>query len=71
MKRNQGPDVYRHFMARMNEQKGKVFFLKEYDQLFLIDILSDDVNNYEYGHIECQFRVGWKIIESEGKFRFR
>ena len=27
IKRNQGPDVFYHFMNRLNEQKGKVFFL--------------------------------------------
>jgi N-acetylglucosaminyldiphosphoundecaprenol N-acetyl-beta-D-mannosaminyltransferase len=27
MKRNQGPDVFYHFMKRLNEQNGKVFFL--------------------------------------------
>ena len=27
IKRNQGPDVFYHFMARLEEQKGKVFFL--------------------------------------------
>jgi N-acetylglucosaminyldiphosphoundecaprenol N-acetyl-beta-D-mannosaminyltransferase len=25
--RNQGPDVFRHFMVRMNEAKGRIFFL--------------------------------------------
>lgn len=27
IKRNQGPDVFYHFIQRINEQKGKVFFL--------------------------------------------
>lgn len=27
IKKNQGPDVYYHFMERMNKEKGKVFFL--------------------------------------------
>jgi len=27
IKRNQGPDVYRHFITRMNETSGRVFFL--------------------------------------------
>ena len=27
IKRNQGPDVFYHFMKRLNEQKGKAFFL--------------------------------------------
>lgn len=27
IKRNQGPDVFYHFMNRLNEQKGKAFFL--------------------------------------------
>ena len=27
IKRNQGPDVFYHFISRLNEQQGKVFFL--------------------------------------------
>jgi N-acetylglucosaminyldiphosphoundecaprenol N-acetyl-beta-D-mannosaminyltransferase len=27
IKRNQGPDVYKHFIKRMNDTSGKVFFL--------------------------------------------
>ncbi|HYJ65673.1 MAG TPA: WecB/TagA/CpsF family glycosyltransferase, partial [Parafilimonas sp.] len=27
IKKNQGPDVYRHFIARLNETGGKAFFL--------------------------------------------
>lgn len=32
IKKNQGPDVFRHFMQRINEQGGKVFFLGSSDE---------------------------------------
>ena len=33
IQKNQGPDVFKHFMERLNETSGKVFFLGSSDQV--------------------------------------
>ena len=35
IKRNQGPDVYRHFINQMNQNEGKVFFLGSSENVLL------------------------------------
>jgi N-acetylglucosaminyldiphosphoundecaprenol N-acetyl-beta-D-mannosaminyltransferase len=47
IKKNQGPDVYSHFMHRMNEKSGKVFFLGSSEEILkkmAIKALSDYPN---------------------------
>jgi hypothetical protein len=46
-------------------------FLEKYDQLLFIDVPENLVKDYEYGHIECEFNIGWKLIKTDGNFKFR
>ena len=46
-------------------------FLENYKQLLFIDIPRNDVKNFQYVRIECEFSIGWNIIKAEGNFEFR
>ncbi len=48
IKKNQGPDVYRHFIERLNESSGKVFFLGSSDMV--LKNITERINR-EYPNI--------------------
>jgi len=48
IKRNQGPDVYKHFVQRMNETSGRVFFLGSSEKV--LGLIKDRMNR-EYPNI--------------------
>jgi len=51
IKRNQGPDVFYYFMKRLNEEKGKVYFLGSTENTLL---KIKDRAKTEYPHIRCE-----------------
>lgn len=58
IKKNQGPDVYKHFLGRLNETSGKVFFLGSSEKVLQLirDRLSSEYPNINVATYSPPFR---------------
>ncbi len=59
IKKNQGPDVYKHFLGRANETSGKVFFLGSSDKVLQLirDRLSKEYPNINVATYSPPFKA--------------
>ncbi len=59
IKKNQGPDVYRHFLERLNETGGKVFFLGSSEKVLQLirDRLSKEYPNIKVATYSPPFKA--------------
>ena len=66
IKRNQGPDVFSHFIKRLNEMKGKTFFLGSSDRTLqkIKDRLNIDYPNIRTEYFSPPFKTEFSDKEN-------